>query len=69
MEKKFLSVAQAAKISSLSKRFIYETCQKRELKFYRCGRRIVIDSQDLQEFITREAVEPVEDWGEKLGLK
>ncbi len=64
MEKKFFSVKQASEYSSLSQRFLYEACQGRKLRFYKNGRRIVIDMQDLLEFITREPVEPI-DWDEK----
>lgn len=60
----FLSVRQAAKVSSLSTRFLYDACQKRQLKFYKCGRRIVIEHQDLVIFLTQEPVEPV-DWDGK----
>lgn len=63
-ERSFLSIRQAAELSSLSTRFLYDACRNRELKFYRCGRRIVVDRQDLLEFLTREPMEPV-DWDEK----
>ena len=69
MEKRFLSIREASKWSSLSSRFLYEKCQRRVLRFYRVGRRIVIDSQDLREFIEKGLIEKVDDWGEKLGLK
>jgi excisionase family DNA binding protein len=69
MEKRFLSIREAAKYSSLSTRFLYEKCQNRELRFSKVGKRIVIDSQDLHDFITQNTIEPVDDWGEKLGLK
>lgn len=59
--REFLSVRQAAERSSLSSRFLYEACQRKELRFYRVGRRIVIDAGDLEEFIQRGVVEP-EDW-------
>lgn len=63
-ERQFLSIKQAAAKSSLSSRFLYEACQKKELRFYRVGRRIVIDAEDLEEFIQRGVVEPV-DWEER----
>jgi excisionase family DNA binding protein len=69
MERRFLSIQEAAKYSSLSTRFLYEKCQNRELRFSKVGKRIVIDSQDLHDFIIQNTVEPVEDWSEKLGLK
>ena len=69
MERRFLSIREAAKYSSLSTRFLYEKCQNRELRFSKVGKRIVIDSQDLHDFIIQNTVEPVEDWSEKLGLK
>lgn len=69
LEKRFLSIREASKWSSLSSRFLYEKCQKRVLRFYRVGRRIVIDFQDLREFIEKGLIEKVDDWGEKLGLK
>jgi len=68
-ERSFLSIKQAAKISSLSTRYLYELCQKRKLHFYKVGKRIVIDRKDLIEFVTQESIEPINDWPEKLGLK
>ena len=67
--RKFLSVAEAARQSSLSARLLYTKIQNRELRHFKVGKRIVIDSQDLHDFITQNTVEPVEDWSEKLGLK
>ncbi len=64
MEKKFLSIKQVSEFSSLSKRFLYQLCQKREIRFFRIGKRIVINSEDLQDLITRDSVERV-DWDEK----
>jgi len=43
LEERWLLIKQAAKISSLSARFLYQACQRRELRFYKVGRRIVID--------------------------
>ena len=62
--RKFLSVAEAARQSSLSARLIYTKIQNRELRHFKVGRRIVIGEQDLLDFITREPVEAV-DWDEK----
>lgn len=59
-----MSIKEASEYSSLSERFLYKLCQNRELRFYKNGRRIVIDINDLLEFITREPVEPV-DWDER----
>jgi len=43
LEERWLSIKQAAKISSLFARFLYQACQRRELRFYKVGMRIVID--------------------------
>ena len=69
MERQFLSIREAAEYSSLSPRFLYKKCQDRELRFYKVGRRIVIKRKDLEEFITQDPIERVDDWSEKLGLK
>lgn len=69
MQKRFLSIAQAAEISSLSTRFLYEKCQNRELRFSKVGKRIVIDFKDLHNFIIQNTIEPVDDWIEKLKMK
>ena len=68
-ERSFLSIRQAAKISSLSIRFLYEICAKKQLRHYKVGKRIVVDSKDLESFICQNEVEVVRDWGERLGLK
>ena len=64
MEQKFLSIRQASKFSSLSQRFLYEVVAKRELRSYKIHKRIVIDSQDLEDYIRQNVVECV-DWNEK----
>jgi len=64
LEKKFLSVAEAAKFSSLSRRFLYSLCRDRKLKYYKVSKRIVIQIADLQEFINEGVVEAI-DWNEK----
>ncbi len=69
MEKKFLSVKAASEFSSLSERFLYKLCQNREIRYYKVGNRIVIDSEDLKQLVTKNEVQTVSDWGEKLGLK
>jgi len=63
--RKFLSVAAAARQSSLSTRLLYKKIQNRELRHFKVGKRIVIDEQDFLDFITREPVEVV-DWDQKV---
>lgn len=65
MDKGFLSIKQAAEYSSLSQRFLYEIVAKREIRSYKIGKRIVLDSQDLEEYIKQNVVECV-DWDEKV---
>ncbi len=69
MERQFLSIKEAARYSSLSTRFLYDLCQNKEIKYYRVHKRIVIAAKDLDEYITRNVIKPVEDWSEKLGLR
>lgn len=61
LRKKYCSVKEAAEFSSLSKRVLYKKLQNRELKFYRVGKRILIELQDLNDFIKQSAIEPA-DW-------
>lgn len=63
-DRRFLSVCQASARSSLSVRFLYEICSRKEIRHFKVGRRIVIDSEDLEEFILRNEVQAV-DWNEK----
>ena len=65
MEKRFFSIRQAAEYSSLSQRFLYEIVAKREIRCYKIGKRIVLDSQDLEDYINQNVVECV-DWDEKV---
>lgn len=65
MDKGFLSIKQAAEYSSLSQRFLYEIVAKREIRSYKIGKRIVLDSQDLEDYIKQNVVECV-DWDEKV---
>lgn len=64
MEKRFLSIKQAAEYSSLSQRFLYEVVAKREIRSYKIHKRIVIDSQDLEDYIKQNVIECV-DWDER----
>lgn len=52
-------------MSSLSQRFLYACCQNRKIKFFRVGKRILIDPEDLREFLTRDPVE-ARDWDEEV---
>jgi excisionase family DNA binding protein len=52
-----LSVAQAAQMSSLSKRFLYQKCAEKELRHFRVGKRVLIDEKDLLAFIHDGLVE------------
>ena len=64
MDKGFLSIKQAAEYSSLSQRFLYEIVAKREIRSYKIGKRIVLDSQDLEDYIKQNVIERV-CWDEK----
>jgi excisionase family DNA binding protein len=55
-----LSVAQAAQMSSLSKRFLYQKCALKELNHYRLGKRVLIKEEDLLSFIHAGLVEAKE---------
>ena len=65
MERKFISIRRASEFSSLSQRFLYEIVAKREIRSYKIGKRIVLDSQDLEDYIKQNVVERV-DWDEKV---
>ena len=65
MDKGFLSIKQAAEFSSLSQRFLYEIVAKREIRSYKIGKRIVLNSQDLEDYIKQNVVECV-NWDEKV---
>jgi excisionase family DNA binding protein len=64
MEKRFYSVREASQYSSLSSRFLYDLIQKRQIKHYKIGRRIVLDVEDLQNFILNHTRDEI-DWDEK----
>lgn len=66
MEKSFLSVAEAARYSSLGPRTLYQLCQDRKLRLYKIGKRIVIDPADLETLIKENCVEVV-DWDVEAG--
>lgn len=51
IEKRFYSVKQAAFYSSLSTRLIYQKLKEGTIRFYRVGRKIVLDRQDLDAFV------------------
>ena len=64
MDKGFLSIKQAAEYSSLSQRLLYEIVAKREIRSYKIGKRIVLERQDLEQFLKQNVRESV-NWGEK----
>lgn len=64
MEKRFLSIREAAEFSSLSQRFLYEIVARRKIRSYKIGKRIVLDCQDLEEYIKQNVIEPV-DWDKR----
>lgn len=53
----FLSISQAAQMTSLSKRFLYQKCALKELNHYRLGKRVLIKEEDLLAFINTGLVE------------
>jgi len=65
MHRKFLSIRQASEFSSLSQRLLYEIVGRREIRSYKIGKRIVLHSQDLEDYIKQNVVESV-DWDEKV---
>jgi excisionase family DNA binding protein len=64
MEKVYFSIKEASQWSSLSPRFLYELCQNRKLRFFKVGRRIVIDKEDIERLINSGCV-PSVDWNER----
>jgi len=65
MEKRFLSIRQAAVYSSLSPRLLYELVARREIRSFKIHRRIVLQLKDLDDFIEQNARDSV-DWDEKV---
>jgi len=51
IEKRFYSVKQAAFYSSLSTSLIYQKLKEGTIRFYRVGRKIVLDRQDLDALV------------------
>lgn len=66
MDQKFLSIKEASRYCSLSARLLYEIVAKREIRSYKIRKRIVIDVEDLVEYIRQNVQERV-DWDEKAG--
>lgn len=64
MERRFLSIKDAAKYTSLSQRLLYQIVARREIRSFRKGKRIVLDIDDLDAFI-REGVQEARDWDEE----
>lgn len=64
-----MSVREASRKTSLGIRFLYRLLAEKKLRHFKIGSRIVIDSEDLDNFIRQGEVEVVEDWGEELGIK
>jgi len=67
-EKQYLSIRQAAKFSSLSARLLYNLCRDRKIRYFKIGGRIVLDFEDIENFIRERTVEPV-DWSKFLEKK
>ena len=66
LEKRFFSIKEASKFSSLSERFLYQKCANREIRFSRVGKRIIINIRDLENYLEQNIVECV-DWSERVG--
>ncbi len=58
-----LSVAEAAPVLGVSVFTVRAWIRQRRLPFFRVGRRIVLDRQDLEAFLHAHRVEPREDRG------
>jgi len=64
VERQFLSIKDAAKYSSLSPRLLYQLVERREIRSFKVGKRIVLDINDLDQFI-RQGVQEPRDWSEE----
>jgi len=53
LQKKFYSVKQAAEFCGISSRLLYLKIKEREIRFYKINSKVVLDIEDLTEFVTR----------------
>jgi len=69
IQKRFFSVKEAAFYSSLSTRLIYQKLKEGTIRFYRVGRKIVLDRQDLDRFVMTNMIMSSDELREVLKEK
>lgn len=62
----FLSIEEAAEIVNLSKNTIYGMVSKREIPFYKRGKKLYFKSGELQEWIGSQKVQTVQEMKDEL---
>ena len=63
MERRLLNIREASGLLGLSKSTLYEWTAQRRIPFVRAGRALRFDTRDLDKWIERMKVHPIEEDG------
>jgi len=69
MQKRFFSVREMSTYTGLSARLIYQKLTERGLRSYRVGKKIVLDVQDIDDFVMTNEVKSSDQLREILKEK
>ena len=58
LERRFLTMTEAAERLKITPRLVRRLVQERRIRYHKAGRTILIEEQDILEFIDRHTVEP-----------
>ena len=60
LERRFLTMTEAAERLKITPRLVRRLVQERRIRYHKAGRTILIEEQDVLDFIDRHTVEPFE---------
>ena len=63
MNKRYLSLQEAAKYLGVSENYLYKATRRKEIPFIRLGRRLKFDVKRLDKLMAENTTEP-KDWSE-----
>jgi len=65
MQKRYLTLKEAAQYLGLSESYLYKATAKKEIPFIRLGRKLIFDIRKLDDLMKQNTIEAV-DWSEKV---
>jgi len=63
VERRFLTMTETAERLKITPRLVRRLVQERRIRHHKAGRTVLIEEQDILDFIDKHTVEAFEPWG------